>query len=127
MEEDIQNYLPTVMFRGTPCMLIYSLYIYFKFIMHIYLEFKGYKISTLFIFLRYFVEEQGFCEAELGKFNDTKVVLKLWILKFKKYFKFCIFNYVFCFLILYVGFCILNFVFGILFLEFGIWNLKFEI
>ena len=26
MEEDIQNYLPTVMFRGTPCIILCALY-----------------------------------------------------------------------------------------------------
>ena len=28
MEEDIQNYSPTVMFRGTPCILFHFLYNY---------------------------------------------------------------------------------------------------
>ena len=48
--------------------------------------------STLLITnLCYIVEEPGFCEAELGKLNDTKVVLKFWILNFV----FSILNFVF--------------------------------
>ena len=72
--------------------------------------------STLLITnLCYIVEEPGFCEAELGKLNDTKVVFKFWIFNFG----FSILNFVFSiivFRILFVGFFIfiLHFLFCIL-------------
>jgi len=42
MEEDIPNYLPTVMFRGTPCMYIY-IYTY----KYVYSLLKTYLLDNL--------------------------------------------------------------------------------
>jgi len=70
--------------------------------------------STLLITnLCYIVEEPGFCEAELGKLNDTKVVLKFWIFNFG----FSILNFVFLIIVFRIIF------FNILYFIFSIFNL----
>ena len=52
MEEDIQNHSPTVMFRGTPCIIIFSKNIQIIVFRLLLLELK---IENDFLFLMFFL------------------------------------------------------------------------